>query len=48
MIFIDRSLSFQLRVIVPWHRNLQDGEKGFLAGRIGYVGARKRVRALDH
>lgn len=45
MIIMNTSLSFQLRVIIPWHRNLQDGGKVFLAGRIGYVGARKRVRA---
>ena len=45
MIAISMSLSFQLRVIVPWHRNLQDREKVFLAERIGYVAARKRVRA---
>lgn len=45
MIIIIMSLSFQLRVIIPWQRNLQDGEKVFLARGIGYVGARKRVRA---
>lgn len=45
MIIINVNLSFQLRIIISWHKNFREGEKVFLAGKIGYVGARKRVRA---
>lgn len=41
MIIIDASLFFQLRIIISWHVNVQEGEKVFLAGGIGYRRARK-------
>lgn len=44
MIIINVALSFQLRILISWHGNLQEGEKVFLVGGTGCVGARKRVR----
>ena len=44
MIIINVSLSFQLRKIIPWHKNFQEGGKVFLAGGIGFVGTGKETK----
>ena len=44
MIIINVSLSFQLRKIIPWHKNFQEGGKVFLAGGIGFVGTGKESK----
>lgn len=45
MIIINVRLSLQPRIMISWNGNLQASGNVFLAGRIGCVGARKRVRA---
>lgn len=40
---MDVSLLFWLRIIIPWHVTLQEGEKVFLAGGMGYVRARRKT-----
>lgn len=42
MIVINACLSLQLQIILSRRGNLQGRGKMFLAGRIGYVAARKR------
>lgn len=48
MIIINASLSFQLRIMIPWHRNLQEGEKVFLAGGIVCVEGQEKSQSMDH